>query len=76
MVIDWDTTPHYTIRFTSSGEADMTDESGAAYDAFNGATSRALTTNDSRAKLDDSLGSRTGSRCPHRLSADGYRGAC
>ena len=48
-IIDWDTTPHYTIRFTSSGEADMTDESGAAYNPFNRATSRAL-----RLRLDES----------------------
>ncbi len=42
MAIDWDTTPHYTIRFTSAGEAEMTGEDGAPHEAFNAATSRGL----------------------------------
>ncbi len=41
-MIDWDTTPHYTIRFTSTGEAEMTDQDDVPHEAFNAATSRGL----------------------------------
>ena len=42
-MINWDTEPHYTLRFTPTGEAEMTDIDGVAHDAFNAATSRGLT---------------------------------
>ena len=42
ITIDWDNVPHYTLRFTPNGEAELTDKDGAPHDAFNAAISRGL----------------------------------
>ena len=42
MAINWDTTPHYTLRFTPEGDAELTDKDGAPHDAFNTAISRGV----------------------------------
>ena len=41
-MVDWTNTSHYMIRFTPSGEADLTMLDGSISEAFAAAESRAL----------------------------------
>ena len=42
-MIDWETSPHYTLRFTPTGEAELTNKDGMPHNAFNAAGLRGLT---------------------------------